>query len=168
MLKLDKARRLIAAVVVGAGLLSFGAVMAPQASADSCDSTTSIVPADNSFTWAITPICFDDSGTDVVVTVPDGLGGSITIVSNSNNAVVRSGVSGVAYTTPGNTAYVNGQPELGPYTNISTYTPSQAAAARAAGNPSATANAYSQYGGFTPPGDTATRIQSSGTVMNGH
>ena len=125
---------------VGIGLLG-----APSAFAD-CDSTFSIVPADGSFSYAVTPICNDGSANvDVITNTPAG-----AIITNSSGTVV-TGPGGTAYTSPGNTPYVNGQPDRSPFSNITLYTPTQAAAARAAGNPSATANAYSQYGGFTPP-----------------
>jgi hypothetical protein len=151
----------VSALLLGMLLLGVAAfATAPTARAD-CDASFSIVPADGSFSYAITPICGSDvSNADVTVWGP-----GVAIVTNVGDAVVRTGVGGVGYTRPGDTPYVNGQPERSPYSNVRTMTPAQAAAARASGNASATGNAYSQYGGFAPPGETATQEQSPGTVV---
>ncbi len=135
-------RYIILATLIGAGLLAIPAV--PSAHANSCD-VGSIVPADNSYTYSSLPFC-------------DG------------EAVLVPAAPGVpyGYTSPGNTPFVNGQPQVSPFSNVSTYTPRQAAEQRANGNASASSNAYSQYGGFTPPGNTATRESSPSYVIKGH
>ena len=119
------------------------AAFAPTASAQTCDAG-SILPADNSYAFSTLPFC-------------DG------------QAVLVPSSPGVpyGYTSVGNTAFVNGQPVGTPWSNVSVYTPRQAAAQRAAGNLSATANAYSQYGGFTPPA-TVHVEQSPSRSMNGY
>ena len=132
-------------VAVGAAFVGIGLLGAPAAFAD-CDPSYSIVPADGSFSYSVTPIC-DGNTTGVDIVTNTGAG---VIVTNSAGAVV-TGPGATGYTRPGNTPYVNGAPDRSPYSNITLFTPNQAAAARAQGNLSATANAYSQYGGFSPP-----------------
>jgi hypothetical protein len=132
-------------IAMGIAVVGIGLVSAPRALAD-CDPSYSIVPADGSFTYSVTPICDGStSGVDIVTATPAGV-----VVTNSAGAVV-TGPGATGYTRPGNTPYVNGAPDRSPYSNITLFTPSQAATARAQGNLSATANAYSQYGGFSPP-----------------
>jgi hypothetical protein len=160
-----RAAYIVAGTVLGASLIVANLGLAPSARANECDSTFSIVPADGSFSWSLTPTCDNTAEpnaatpSDLVIETPDG-----AIVTPSGSAVV-TGPSATGYTSPGNTPYVNGAPDRSPYSNVSQYTPNQAAGARAQSNPSATANAYSQYGGFTPPGNTATHNSPPAVVL---
>ncbi|HZT09023.1 MAG TPA: hypothetical protein VFC51_18535 [Chloroflexota bacterium] len=161
-----------AATIVASALLlapADGGFGAPTARAACDDGTTSLVPTDTPFSWSVTPACTaEGSGPDVILVT----GGYVTrngvvVVHDIGNAnVVGIGV-GVGYTRPGDTPYVNGVPVWSPYSNVFQFTPQQAAEQRAQGNPSATGNAYSQYGGFTPPGDTATHETSPSYPVTG-
>jgi hypothetical protein len=136
-----------------AGLIGIGAVLlvlvvAPGVQIanadDSCD-VGSIIPAFDSYSYSTLPFC--DGDAVIVPTSPSEPYG---------------------YTSVGNTPFVNGQPQASPYSNVSTYTTRQAAEQRANGNLSATANAYSQYGGFTAPAKSATEESSPSYVVRGY
>ena len=135
-------RALALVISVVLTVLGLSASAVSVASADACD-LGSIIPAENSFNFSTQPFC---DGEAVIVPAFPG--------------------APYGYTTPGNTPFVNGQPQIGPYSNISTYTPAQAAQQRANGNASATSNAYNQYGGFTPPGQTATQETSPSYIVH--
>jgi len=128
--------------VFGLALIALAsAALAPAANAQTTCDAGSIIPADNSYVYSTLPFC-------------DG------------QAVIVPSAPGVpyGYVSPGNTTFVNGQPVGTPYSNVSVYTVGQAAAQRAAGNLSASANAYSQYGGFTPPASVPVELSPSRAV----
>jgi hypothetical protein len=164
------ARSLVAfSIGATALILTVGQPAAP-AQAQDCDSTSSIVPMDGSFSYSITPICdVGQAAPDPVVVVIGaddyGAGPSLRLGTSLSGAVVNTGSgSSPGFTRPGDTAYVNGQPVRTPYSNVSSMTPSQASSARAQGNSSATSQPYSGYGGFTPPARVPTAENQSQTL----